>query len=207
MHQICEDNNFRAVLPTMRRQLGGKSVNDAFFKFLSELVGEDAWQEFKMNHIKEVLDIARDFEAKKRAVNTVKCYEKIRLRITQVLIDLCTTFHGVDSFQEVIEKNNHLNYRSDKLEMDHSFFSRFFKETINGIIEMVDEYLQTFEAKDVKCIVIVGGFSQCLLLKEEIKKHFRNVSTIIPEKSDVAVLNGAITLAMHAPNVCSAKFT
>lgn len=207
MHQICEDNNFRAVLPTMRRQLGGKSVNDAFFKFLSELVGEDAWQEFKMNHMKEVLDIARVFEAKKRAVNTVKCYEKIRLRITQVLIDLCTTFHGVDSFQEVIENNNHLNYRSDKLEMDHRFFSGFFKETINVIIKMVDEYLQTFEAKDVKCIVIVGGFSQCLLLKEEIKKHFRNVSTIIPEKSDVAVLNGAITLAMHAPNVCSAKFT
>lgn len=210
LHQICEDNNFRAVLQTTRRQLGGKSVDDAFYNFLSELVGEHVWQEFEMNHTKEVLNIARVFEAKKRAVNPEKCYEKIRLRISPVLIDLCTTIHGVDSFKEVIEKNNmhinHVNYISGKLEMDYSFFCGFFKETINGIIELMDEYLQTFEAKDVKCIIIVGGFSQCLLLKEEIKKHFRNVSTIIPENSDMAVLNGAITLVMHSPNVCSAKF-
>lgn len=90
--------------------------------------------------------------------------------------------------------------------MDYSFFFGFFKEIINGIIEMVDEYLQIFEVKDVKCIVIVGGFFQCLFFKEEIKKYFRNVFMIILEKFDVVVLNGVIILVMYVFNVCLVKF-
>lgn len=210
LHQICEDNNFRAVLPTIRQQWGGKTVDDDFFEFLSELMGENVLQEFKINHMEGYLELARVFEAKKRAVNPEKFNEKMRLPIPRVLINLCTTIHGVNTFKNVIENNNlhrnHVDYFAEKLVFDYNFFCGFFKRTINGMIKLMDEYLQAFEAKNVKCIVIVGGFSKCLLLKEAINKHFRNASIIIPDRSDLAVLKGAIILAMHTPNVCSAKF-
>lgn len=205
LHQICEGHNFRTVLPTLRRQWGGKTVNDDFFEFLSELVGENVMQEFKANHMEEYLQIERVFEGKKRAVNPQKFDEKIRLPMPRVLVNLCTKLHKVNTFEDVIKNNdlhrNYVNYSAEKLVIDHNLFCGFFTKTINGMIKMMDEYLQTFDARDVKCIVIVGGFSQSLLLKEEINKHFRNTSIIIPDRSDLALLNGAIYLAMQCSNV------
>lgn len=211
MHQICEDAYFQAVIPTIRRPWGGKTVNDEFLKFLSELVGERAWQEFKMNHMEEYLKITRAFEAKKRTLNPEKVDQKIRMHIPGVFIDLCTTIHGVNTFKDVIEKKNlnrnDVDYIADKLALDCKFFCGFFKKTINGIIKLMDEYIQTFEGKNVKCVVIVGGFSQCLLLRNAINTHFGNTSIIIPDRSDLVVLNGAIVLAMHIPTICAAKIT
>lgn len=176
-------------------------MNDDFFEFLSELVGENVMQEFKTYHMEEYLQIERDFEGKKRKVNPQKFDKKIRLPIPRVLVNLCTKLHKVNTFEDVIKNNdlhrNYANYSAEKLGIDHNLFCGFFTKTINVMIKMIDEYLETFEARDVKCIVIVGGFSQSLLLKEEINKHFRNVSIIIPDRSDLALLHGAIFLT-HA---------
>lgn len=201
LHQMCENNSFEAVLPTTRGPWGGKAVDDEFFKFLSELVGHSVWHEFKTNHKIEHLEMARYFERKKRIINPENLSGKTKLHIPSVLVDLSIRSHGVTSFKEVIQNNdlhrNHVDYSANNLVISDTFFSGFFKKTINGIIKLMDEYIQTSEAKNVECIVIVGGFSQCLLLQDAINKHFRNVSFIIPDRADLAVMHGAV-LYCHA---------
>lgn len=201
LHQMCENNSFEALLPTTRGPWGGKTVDDEFFKFLSELVGHNVWHEFKTNHNNDHLEIARYFERKKRIINPENLSGKTQLLIPSVLVDLSIRSQGVTSFIEVIQNNdlhrNHVDYSANNLVFSNTFFSRFFRKTINGIIKLMDEYIQTSEAKNVECIVIVGGFSQCLLLQDAINKHFRNMSIIIPDKADLAVMHGAV-LYCHA---------
>lgn len=201
LHQMCENNSFEAVLPTTRGPWGGKTVDDEFFKFLSELVGHNVWHEFKTNHNNDHLEIAKYFERKKRIINPENLSGKTQLLIPSVLVDLSIRSQGVTSFIEVIQNNdlhrNHVDYSANNLVFSNTFFSGFFRKTINGIIKLMDEYIQTSEAKNVECIVIVGGFSQCLLLQDAINKHFRNMSIIIPDKADLAVMHGAV-LYCHA---------
>lgn len=198
MHQISENDSFEAVLPTTRGPWGGKTVDDEFLKFLSELVGQNVWHKFKTNHSHEYLEITRDFEVKKRTINP---NEVTRLPLPRVLIELSTTSHGVTTFKGVIQSNylyrNHVDFSADNLEISNILLCGFFRKTINGIIKLMDEYLQTSEAKNVDCIVLVGGFSTCGLLQDAINKHFRNASIIIPDKPDLVVMNGAV-LFCHA---------
>lgn len=46
---------------------GGRNINEAFFAFITELLGKNVFDEFKKNHIDDYLEVEREFETKKRA--------------------------------------------------------------------------------------------------------------------------------------------
>lgn len=105
MHQKFEDNTLKEVLPAKGGPWGGKSVDDQFIKFLSELVEEKVWENFKREHMEDYLEITRAFETKKRTIKPDKS-GSTRMPIPQALVKLCTKSHRVKTFKEVIEKND-----------------------------------------------------------------------------------------------------
>lgn len=207
MHQKCEDNTLEEVLPASGGPWGGKAVDDRFMNFLKELVGEKVWEEFKKKHMEDYLDIMRSFESKKRTIVPEKS-GNTRMTLPQTLVKLSTKSHGVKSFKEVIQKNdthkNNVDYTTGKLVWDNDFFRGFFKKTIDGIVKHIDEIFQESEAKDVRIFVMVGGFSECSLVQYAIKKHFGDVSIIVPEEAGLAVLKGAVFFG-HLPDAISRR--
>lgn len=200
MHQICEDNNFKAVFPTVKGPWGGKAVNDEFLKFLSELVGQNVWHEFKMTHMEDYFEIERSFEVKKQRSIPDNWLGKIRLALPHTLIKLCVMYHRVNTFEDVIKKNihsNHVRFREGKLVFDNILFFNFFQKPINEIVKLLDEHIQRPEANDITSIFLVGGFSHCLFLKKAITKRFKNVCIFMPAEPDIVVLKGAVCLG-HA---------
>lgn len=177
---------------------GGNSVDDQFMKFLIESLGKWVYEDFKRKHMKDYVDIKRCFEAKKRSFK-VEPGGVIRMSMPQTIRK---KFDEVKSFQEAIEKNEMLNcvkFSTGKLMMDNCLFGSFFKKSIDGIVKHIDEILQAPEAKGVKIIFMVGGFSECLHVQDSIKKHFGQVSVIVPENAALAVLKGSVYLG-HIPD-------
>lgn len=207
VHQKCEDNTLEEVLPASGGPWGGKAVDDQFIKFLSELVEEKVWENFKSEHMEDYLEITRSFETKKRTIKPDKS-GSTRMPIPQALVKLCTKSHRVKTFKEVIEKNeahkNNVDIVTGKLVWNNDFFRGFFKKTIDGIVKHIDELFQESEVKDVKIVVMVGGFSECLLVQDAIKKHFGDVSIIVPEEAGLAVLKGAVFFG-HVPDAISRR--
>lgn len=207
VHQKCEDNTLEEVLPASGGPWGGKAVDDQFKKFLSELVEETVWEKFKRENMEDYLEITRSFETKKRTIKPNKS-GSTRMPIPQALVKLCAKSHKVKTFKEVIEKNdahkNNVDIVTGKLVWDNDFFRGFFKKTIDGIVKHIDELFQESEVKDVKIIVMVGGFSECLLVQDAIKKHFGKVSIIVPEEAGLAVLKGAVFFG-HVPDAISRR--
>ncbi|XP_052674110.1 heat shock 70 kDa protein 12A-like [Crassostrea angulata] len=207
VHQKCEDNTLEEVLPASGGPWGGKAVDDQFMNFLSELVGKKVWDEFKTKHMEDYLDIMRSFETKKRTIVPGKS-GKTRMPIPQALVKLSMKSHGVKSFKDVIQKSevhkSNVDHQTGKLIWDNDFFRGFFKKTIDGIVKHIDEIFQENEAKNVGFIVMVGGFSECLLVQDAIKKHFGKLSIIVPEEAGMAVLKGAVYFG-HIPDAISRR--
>lgn len=206
VHKKCEDNTLEEVLVSGWPS-GGKAVDDQFIKFLSELVGRDAWYNFKMECIEEYLEITRSFETKKLTINPDKS-GNIRIPMPLELTSLTTKSHRVKSIKDVIEKNdayrNNVNFSVGKLVIDNNFLRTFFKETIDQIVGHIDVLFQKSETRDVKTIIMVGGFSECSLVQDAIKKHFGDVSIIVPEEAGLAVLKGAVFFG-HIPDAISQR--
>lgn len=212
MHQKCEDNTLDEVIPTSRGPWGGKSVDDQFIKFLSELVGKNVWEEFKTEHEEDYLELIESFQMHKRLIKP-NISGKTRLPILKSLQDFSKKSHGVKTFKEVIQKNivhkNNVDCNTGKLVWDMDFFRGFFKKTIDGIVKHIDEVFQEFGAKDIEIIVMIGGFSGCLLVQDAIKNNFGNLSIIVPEQGELAVLKGAVYFG-HIPDAIprrSARYT
>lgn len=212
MHQKCDDYTLDEVVPTRVEPWAEKSVNDQIQKFLSELVEERIWEEFKTKHMEDYLEILRSFETKKRTIKPDKS-GSTRMPIPQALVKLCTKSHRVKTFKEVIEKNdahkNNVDIVTGKLVFNNDFFRGFYKKTIDGIVKHMDDIFQESGAKDVKIIVMVGSFSECSLVQDTVRKKFSNCSIIVPEESGLAVLRGAVYFG-HIPDAIprrSARYT
>lgn len=214
MHQKCEDNTLDEVLPTRIGPWAATSVNDQIQRFLSELVKEKIWEEFKTDseYMEDYRQFTRVLEELIRNVRPDK-RGTTRFTLPFALVKICTKSHGVKNFKEVIEKNdahkNNVSFNSGKLVFNNDFLRGFFKKTIDGIVKDMDEIFQESRAKDVKIIVMVGCFSECPLVEDAVRKIFCNYSIIVPEDCDLAVLKGAVYFG-HIPDAVSlrsAKYT
>lgn len=209
MHQKCENNTLEEVLPASEGPWGEKAVDDQFIKFLSELVEEKVWEEFKKENMDEYLDILRRLETMKISIEPNKS-GSTRMPIPRELVKLCTQSHGVKTFKEVIEKNdaykNNAEFSTGKLVLKKDFFKGFFKKSIIAILKHIDDIFQETKTRDIEVPVIymVGDFSDCLLVQNAIKRVVaQNVSIILPEeKSKFIVPCGAVYLG-HFPNAFS----
>lgn len=197
MHQKCEDNTLEEVLVS-GGPWGGKAVDDQFIKFLSELVEEKVWEEFKKNNMEDYLEITRSFETKKRSIKP-DTKGNTRMPIPRALVKLCLKSHGKEMIQKSESHKDNVTISAGKLVWDNNFFRSFFKETIDQIVGHIDVLLQKSETRDVKTIIMVGGFSECELVQDAIKKHFGDVSIIVPEEARLAVLKGAVFFG-HVPD-------
>lgn len=204
MHQKCENNTLEEVLPASEGPWGGKAVNDQFIKFLSELVGEKVWEEFKKEYTEDYLNILRSLEIIKKTIKS-DMSRGIRMPMQQVLIELCKESHGVKTFKEVIEKNdahkNNVEFSNGKLVLNNEISKGFFKKSISAILKNIDDIFQEPKTRDIKVMYVVGDFSDCLLVQNAIKRVFAQCAcTILPNEK--SVLCGAVYLG-HFPNAFS----
>jgi len=78
---------------------------------------------------------------------------------------------------------------------------KLFQPVVDQIIHVIEDVLQAPACKPIKNIFMVGGFSQCKLLFNAVKKHFSSkatVSTGPPGTSPIySVLYGSVKFGRH----------
>jgi molecular chaperone DnaK (HSP70) len=92
----------------------------------------------------------------------------------------------------------------DRLEIDAELMKSFFHPTINNITRHLSQLLSRSDMRDVDTILMVGGFSECSLVQEAIRRTFHDKRVIIPAEAGMAVLKGAVIFG-HQPSAVSAR--
>lgn len=158
------------------------------------------------------LDFVREFEAVKRTVNTAEKdieqkKKKVNMTIPVTSLDkICQKFHQ-KSFEDLVKKSEYANdvtLMGDKLRINGDFMRSLFEPSIDAIIVLMREILSKPEAKKVSNILVVGGFSDCVLVQDAIRKAFSNKRIIIPEDAGMTVLKGAVLFG-HRPNYVNVR--
>lgn len=210
MLKTDKDNMTEEVITTCTGPWGGKSVDDQFEKFLSELVEEKVWETFKRKHTDDFFKIMKNFETTKRTFQPNKS-GNIQILIPQALVKLSIESQGVKTFKEIVKKTDdahkkRVDFASGKLVFSDEIFKAFYKKPINAISKSIDELMHENEGSEVKTIFLTGGFSECLIVQESIKKINWNATIIVPDDAGLAVLKGAVYLG-HFPDALSLKPT
>jgi hypothetical protein len=66
------------------------------------------------------------------------------------------------------------------------------------------EVLKKQEAEEVNTLLLVGGFSDCLLIREAINNAFCDKTIIMPEEAGLSVLKGAVLFG-HRPDYVQSR--
>ncbi|KAH3834064.1 hypothetical protein DPMN_107382 [Dreissena polymorpha] len=92
----------------------------------------------------------------------------------------------------------------DKLRLDADIMSSFFTTSLLNIVEHLSDLLQKPECKGVEAILMVGGYSESILLQDAIKQQFPHVKILVPPEAGLAVLKGAVIYG-HCPSAITER--
>ncbi|CAC5363003.1 unnamed protein product [Mytilus coruscus] len=193
VHEKKNDGNLKEIYHASGADYGGTSVDREFFKLIESIIGTAAMNEFKGEYVESYLDLLRDFEIKKRNFDTET--GDIKMVIPLTAFDEVCEKHLKKNFKSAIESSM---FRTDiatklgKICIKKETFISTFQQTIVGITELIGEILNKNGVDGLSQIILVGGFSECTLVKKEIKSTFPDKKVIIPTDSGMAVLKGAV---------------
>jgi hypothetical protein len=180
---------------------GGTSVDNAFNQMFVKLVGAPLLSAMKREDPEEYLYIFREFEAVKRTVNTDKD-DKVKMEIPRNFLDNICKKHLKKDFEAVVRSSPYhdkMILRYDKMIIDANLIIDMFKQVSNRIIELISGVLKKMKGSNLKMIVLVGGFSGCKIIQDNIKSFFPSHRVIVPEEAELAVLKGAVLFG-HKPD-------
>ncbi|XP_062579769.1 heat shock 70 kDa protein 12B-like [Saccostrea cucullata] len=100
--------------------------------------------------------------------------------------------------------SNSMKWEGDKLRITQALFDSFFQPACAGIIDHVNHLLEKPNVRGTQTILMVGGFSESLILQARIRAAFPDFRVVVPNDAGLAVLKGAVLFG-HNPRVIMAR--
>ncbi|XP_052801885.1 heat shock 70 kDa protein 12A-like [Mya arenaria] len=199
VHEVIDDGHLKELVAS-GGAWGGTMVDKAFEDFIIKLFGIKSYEEFKKNHVEDLVDLQREFELKKRSISVSKeGKETLRLPVTLYEIYTKLTKKSLrDAANDHKEFAGKVTYTAGKLRIDLDVVRSWFRESCEKTISHVRNLLKHPASAGTSTILMVGGFSESTMLQEQMKAAFGDTRLIIPEYAGLAVLKGAVMFG-HDP--------
>ncbi|XP_060064370.1 heat shock 70 kDa protein 12B-like [Ylistrum balloti] len=208
VHEVQSDGSLKEIHKANGGDWGGTKVDNAFQILLSGIIGNDAFHRFLENSKADMVEFFRDFEVKKRTIKpNGPSNEKVTFKVPTAMNVACKDVTGKDISTIITSKSKYrgnLTIVGDKLRVSGNQAKELFKDPINHIVTHLKTLLRDPNARGVESILMVGGFSESLVLQDAIKTNFPNLRMIVPQDPGLAVLKGAVIFG-HEPRAIKSR--
>ncbi|KAJ8297603.1 hypothetical protein KUTeg_024134 [Tegillarca granosa] len=204
VHQVQDDGSLRELHKANGGDWGGVKVDTCFLGVLGDIVGNEVMQSFNEKHKSDILDLLREFEVKKRTIK-VNMDEKITFKVPIMLNETFKRMKKKEIKDELESKTKYkgnLTWVGDKIRMSPGLAESLFQECSEKIKNHLKQLMKHPSVKDISAIIMVGGFSECPIVKEAVKKSFPKV--IVPNEAGLSVLKGAVIFG-HEPKAIKSR--
>ena len=186
IHEVQHHGKLKAIYRPSGGVWGGTKVDDEFQSFLLKLCGMVAIRSLSKH---DMIEVQRGFEKAKAKVTSTS-QTKIHIKLP---VELLRSISPGD-----YEGQYHLTV--DKLSLSPNLIREFFVKAIQKIIQHVKELFVQPELSDINYILMVGGFSESMVLQNAIKNAFpfKTVRSVLLANS--AVVRGAVMYG-HVPKI------
>ncbi|XP_062605306.1 heat shock 70 kDa protein 12A-like [Saccostrea cucullata] len=212
VHEMIDDEgHVRELYKASGGDWGGTKVDQEVKKFYEKIVGKDVMEKFKERNMEGALELARDFETKKRAFKP-NSEKKVLLKFPLSLQDIYEDLNNGNTIENDILKknvNNDVQIRRDKIVVSADVFGSFFTPSLVSICNHISKIFENPDVRDVKIILLVGGYAESEILTSELEKKFPDQKLVIPKEPGLSVLKGAVIFG-HEPELIQerkAKYT
>ncbi|XP_071180502.1 heat shock 70 kDa protein 12B-like [Mytilus edulis] len=201
VHEKINNGRLKEIYFASGSKCGGTSVDAEFFNLMEKITNPAIMNALKGEHLANYLDLSREFETKKRSIkpNTTG---RINMKIPNALNLVCKEQLG-QTLKSVIESSDFsskVSLKGDKIRFEFSLFTSLFQLTIDSLIKLMLDILSEKCCDGITQILLVGGFSQCMLVQKAVKDTFPKLTVIVPKDCDLAVMQGAVMFG-HQPNI------
>ena len=205
IHEITKSGGLKEIKAASGGGWGGILVDKAFEDLLTDILGRDVYGEFLKKETEDWIDLGRTFELKKKTVDPRKD-NRINMKLPLSMINLFKEMKG-HALEDVIPETKYasdIELRGDKLRFESGLMKNLFRNSIEKTVNHVRTLMKERNVRDIKAILMVGGFSESPMLQDAIKQSIRNVKVIIPKEAASAVLRGAVCYG-HSPTTISQR--
>ena len=203
VHEIEESGCVKELYHACGGDCGGTFVDKAFTDYISSCLGEKVFNRFRQEEKYDYMDVMREFENKKRSMvpesdENKKLLFRVPVALHNIYIDEQKNKYGSTSMAE------HIDLKGDKMRLSYGTVLNFYSDSTEKIGNKLTDILANPSLKDVDIIIMVGGYSNSLILQNFIKEKFQSRAIIIPNEAAVAVLKGAVMFG-HNPTTMSER--
>lgn len=162
--------------------VGGTNVDKLFFQLLNDIFGKDVVKRFQKKSPSDWHELMRSFEVKKRGIGLKNPNEKEKELITfSNLADLISEFteangnskNAISKRIQEMDLKKKIKCNGPKMRIDETYLTeRVFSGPIKDIVKHLKNLFAKKDVKGIGMILLVGGFSECPLLQDEIRREF-----------------------------------
>lgn len=195
-------NQLKEICRASGSDCGGIAVDNAFYTIFMHIVGQAVIDDLINSSPTAHLDLFREFECVKRSL-TPEQTGKITMSIPFLtLTQVCEKHHNKDfvSLLKASKYNNQMTIVNDKLRIEIDLLKLLFKQTTDKIVNLIKDSLHQVQNKRAVNVILVGGFSESLIVQHAIKSSIPSHNIIVPNEATLAVLKGAVIFGTD-PNV------
>ena len=195
---------------------GGINVDKNFITFLEKLFSTQCINKIKAEEMfgwhrlmDAFQDIKRHFkcsypiEIDKNTPETDLELEGIDINIG--IVEKIESFYEGESLREILKKRSKeyggetVTYRHGQLQITKETMKSFFAPVILKILQHLKHLLKTESGcRGVEALYLVGGFSECTLLKNSVKNLFEpQIKVVVPFGPQTAIVHGAVLYGMQ----------
>ncbi|XP_071173937.1 heat shock 70 kDa protein 12A-like [Mytilus edulis] len=206
VHQKMSDNSLKEICRATGSDCGGTSVDSAFFQMMAKIFGAPLMNLLKKEDTSAYLDLFREFETVKRTITSEKS-GRVNITVPYTTLDLLCKKHLREDFPSTVHASSlstKISLKADKMRFEVDLIKTLFESTIQEIIKLIGEILQRQTARDVPTFLLVGGFSECVLVQDAIQKKFKDKKIVIPDEAEITILKGAVLFG-HKPDYITSR--
>ncbi|XP_021358711.1 heat shock 70 kDa protein 12A-like isoform X2 [Mizuhopecten yessoensis] len=207
VHEVLKGGFLKEIHAANGGDWGGKKVDEALEELLESIIGKAAVEHFRANEIPSVIDLHRNFEVKKKTFTGDDIGTKTSLTVSCSLLESFKEYNPGKSITDAIEENHcstDVEWKRDKLRLSQKKTLSLFEQSFKHITDHMSDILSKPEVKDCEAILMVGGYSECLLLQDAIRTVAGDIRLIVPSDASLAVMKGAV-INGHCPDTVSER--
>lgn len=172
---------------------GGNTVNAELFKILTILFSGPVIKEIRDKYPSEYLDFLTNIEHKL----TSFCVHKEPMVTIRVPLEWKVGFEHCtgETLEEALLNSSYkrkVYLYGDKLRINNDIFRQFIDFSTNYVLGLIEELFRKPATTNVTTLLAVGDDFELSILINAITQKFPNLTVIVPEDPDIAVLKGAV---------------
>ncbi|XP_061167776.1 heat shock 70 kDa protein 12B-like [Saccostrea echinata] len=208
VHERVSKIEIKEAYEPSRLSWGGVAIDEAFVKFITEMLGEDTMDRFRVQACDEFVKWIKEFERLKQNVPAVEKNTKGRFviyipeRLNEIYKSLNDKTISELTKSGKFKHKGKIEMTDGKMQFEMDIIQDVFKTVTNKIVNHLDALFKIKELSSVAMLIFVGGTAESKLVQQTMfQKYQRSKRYVLyPKEPGTAVLKGAVILG-HTVNI------